>query len=443
MGDQILEVELAAPALQLLVTPVQPVGERQRGQRLFKDPVAGEPVADLEDVPGGGHYRLGNLRRFVAQALEHQRALRLRHAGLGQKRLFEKTEASNRVIRAKGCGQRFGKLPGATAAIGPRDRDQRRETVLAKARQWPCLSGQRLRRGVGVKPVGLPQCLFEPPACTLQEWPDRMAVAHDFAEQLFKPAVIGDIQHGLERPRQVRVLSARRRRQQAEAGVGQKRGGGGIVQHREMAGDIGLQRKPVQQAFAEGVDGLDLQPARRFQRMGEQAPRHRDLQRIGPRTLDLSDLVGKGCFRQHRPFGKPAEHPVRHFGRRRLRIGEAEDRRGSGAGQQQPDHALGQHMGLARAGIGRDPDGTGRIGGEPLASGGPGQPGFGIGIMSRLKAGRGFALNRHRRPPRHRPSTIRQPGPDDHTRRKNRARWPAPAARRTAARRISAPRRNG
>ena len=49
------------------------------------------------------------------------------------------------------------------------------------------------------------------------------------------------------------------------------------------------------------------------------------------------------------------EHAVRHVGGGGLGEGEAEDFRRVDAVEQQADHALRQHMGLARAGIGRRP----------------------------------------------------------------------------------------
>ncbi len=43
-----------------------------------------------------------------------------------------------------------------------------------------------------------------------------------------------------------------------------------LLQHGEIERHAGLAREAMQHAFAEGVDGLDTQAARRFQRMGEQ-----------------------------------------------------------------------------------------------------------------------------------------------------------------------------
>ena len=63
-----------------------------------------------------------------------------------------------------------------------------------------------------------------------------------------------------------------------------------LVEHFEMAGDVRLQRELVQHRLAEGVDGLDLQPARRFQRLGEQPPRAAQLSSIGPAAFQRFDL---------------------------------------------------------------------------------------------------------------------------------------------------------
>ena len=43
-----------------------------------------------------------------------------------------------------------------------------------------------------------------------------------------------------------------------------------LVQQLKMAGHIGFQRELVQQRFAEGMDGLDAQSARRVERKGKE-----------------------------------------------------------------------------------------------------------------------------------------------------------------------------
>ena len=73
------------------------------------------------------------------------------------------------------------------------------------------------------------------------------------------------------------------------ARIGDQRRGGGIVEHGELAGHVRLEGKLVQQALAEGVDRLDLQPARRLQRPGEEPPRARaSRRRVGARPCSSS-----------------------------------------------------------------------------------------------------------------------------------------------------------
>ncbi|MNY57879.1 hypothetical protein D3C86_1941440 [compost metagenome] len=114
-----------------------------------------------------------------------------------------------------------------------------------------------------------------------------------------------------------------------------------------MAGDIGFQRKLVQQRLAEGVDGLDFQPARCFQRLGKQPARFGKLDAIRRLAFDGGDAVLKIGIRQSRPFRQTVENTARHFRRRGLGIGEAQNRRRPAAGQKQANDALGQDMGLA------------------------------------------------------------------------------------------------
>ena len=101
-----------------------------------------------------------------------------------------------------------------------------------------------------------------------------------------------------------------------------------LVEHLEMAGDVRLEGKLVQQPLAEGVDGLDLQPARRFQRAGEEPARaRRAVAASGGVALDLGDLRGERGVGQRRPAGELVEDALRHLGGGRLGEGQAEDAR--------------------------------------------------------------------------------------------------------------------
>ena len=142
---------------------------------------------------------------------------------------------------------------------------------------------------------------------------------------------------------------------------------------REIIGDlearrhIGLEGRRLQDARAEGVDGLDAQPARRFQGLCEKPARLGALGR-GRRLAGQSrQLTPQRLIRKRRPVAQRLEDAVRHVGGRGLGIGDAEHPAGRDIVEQQPEHAIDQHMGLTRAGIGRDPGGEAWIGGLSLA----------------------------------------------------------------------------
>ena len=139
-----------------------------------------------------------------------------------------------------------------------------------------------------------------------------------------------------------------------------------IVHHCEGAGHIRLQRKLMQQRFAEGVNGLDLETARGFQGPGKQDSGTGHLVRPGRRLLDSLNFLAQFFVAPGNPVTENLKHPVGHLARRRLGIGQAQDTRGIGTGEQQSHHPLGQHIGLAGTGIGRHPGGVGRIGGAVL-----------------------------------------------------------------------------
>ncbi len=135
-----------------------------------------------------------------------------------------------------------------------------------------------------------------------------------------------------------------------------------IVEHRETRGHVGLERKLLQQPGAERVDGLHLQPARRFQRAGEQFASARAQSCIDLRDAGVTDGVVQRGVVERDPVAERGEHPLRHVGGGGLGEGDAQDLFRRHVGEQQPDHALHQHMGLARAGIGRDKRRGGGIG---------------------------------------------------------------------------------
>ena len=150
--------------------------------------------------------------------------------------------------------------------------------------------------------------------------------------------------------------------------LGAQKGGTAVVQLGEAMGDAGLQREAAQKRGAEAVDRLHLQPARRFNRLREQAARGGQIG-IAPRA-QLRQRRAQGRVGQHRPFAKALQQAVLHLAGGGLGIGQAQHPFGPGARQQQPRHPVGQHPRLARSGIGRQPGRASGIGRRDLAQGG-------------------------------------------------------------------------
>ena len=126
-----------------------------------------------------------------------------------------------------------------------------------------------------------------------------------------------------------------------------------LVHDREVGRQPGLQGKATEQGLAEGVDGLDVHAA--VQDTGEQAAG------AGPSFFvrGVAEEPGQAfvqlTLRGRRPGPQALGHPVGHLGGGGLGEGEAEDAPGRGAGQNQGEHPVGQHLGLAGAGGRRHP----------------------------------------------------------------------------------------
>ncbi len=96
-----------------------------------------------------------------------------------------------------------------------------------------------------------------------------------------------------------------------------------LVEHVERRRHAGLQRKARQHVLAEGVDGEDLQAARRLQRLGEQPPRLLHVFRPAEVGADILYFALQVLVRKHRPFAELLEQPPLHLRRRRLGVGQA------------------------------------------------------------------------------------------------------------------------
>ena len=146
-----------------------------------------------------------------------------------------------------------------------------------------------------------------------------------------------------------------------------------LVGDLEIGSNARLKRKAPQQRLAERVDGLDLEPVGHIEHGGEEAARavERGLRGFCPgQHLERS---GERVIVGDSPASEIARDSERHLGGGRAGEGEAEDALGRRAPQQQPQHAVRQHLGLARAGRGTDPDRGRRIRGPVLSRRHPGR----------------------------------------------------------------------
>ena len=176
-------------------------------------------------------------------------------------------------------------------------------------------------------------------------------LAHHVAER-----DVGGGEHGLgQRAAERAVRRVRGLEHHVEADLLQHPRFGGLVEHLEAGRDVGLEREQVQQLGAEGVDGVDLQAARRLQRQREKLPRPAALLGVNALRAGFAHGFVERDVIEHGPCPQRVEHAVRHVGGGGLGEGDAEDAAGIDAGEQQPDHALRQHVGLAGAGVGGDP----------------------------------------------------------------------------------------
>ncbi len=136
----------------------------------------------------------------------------------------------------------------------------------------------------------------------------------------------------------------------------------GLVQHRKARGHIGLERKEMKDVRAESVNGLHFQSARRLERQREQLAGAGAHLVAGIAGADILHRLGEFGVVERGPFAQFFEHAVRHVAGRRLGESDAQNARRIDAVEQQADNALRQDVGLAGAGIGRDPGGDVGIG---------------------------------------------------------------------------------
>ena len=191
-------------------------------------------------------------------------------------------------------------------------------------------------------------------------------LAQRLAEQRVEVVVarVGDGR--LERLGQRRAGRRRGLGENLVGGIGQQGCALVVVEDGKAGRNAGLQRKALQQPLAEGVDGLHLEATGRLDGDGEELARPLHLlcgRRPAKQRLDVSF---QGRVVGGHPLAQALEYPLRHLGRRSLGVGQGQDALGRRAGQQQAQEAHGEHVRLARAGIGAHPGGCGGVRGGGL-----------------------------------------------------------------------------
>ena len=128
-----------------------------------------------------------------------------------------------------------------------------------------------------------------------------------------------------------------------------------------MSRHIGLERKEPEQPLGEGVQGLNLEAARRLDRAREQLPREDEVMGSGRVRAAVDDRLRQRPVAEARPLRERGENALGHVGGRGLGVGEAEDLRRRRSAEQEPQHPLGEHVGLAAARVGGDPGRAPRV----------------------------------------------------------------------------------
>ncbi len=108
-----------------------------------------------------------------------------------------------------------------------------------------------------------------------------------------------------------------------------------LVKHGEMRRHLRFEREALQQALAEAVNGVDLEPAFGFERPGEQASRVAQVVFFRRAPEQQDKLFAQRLLGHRSPLGKIMEQAVLHLRRRRLGVGQAENRFGSEAREQE------------------------------------------------------------------------------------------------------------
>ena len=354
LQDLVVEIQPAAQLLAALVFRQENPGKGMQRLRLAcrhqPDPAraggldAQHQRFDLGHQVGmGAAQRLGGKRPY----LDRKRFFCPRP---GQEHAFQ-----NRQRPYIGSGDR--PQGGGSGLIGFAPRLQRRGQIAKQAQ----LAAQKHlgRQRVFVKIRRQPEMSQQ--IRQIQRSAERLALAQDGLQQILQRGIRYIARNAIDQ-------SGLRTGGKIFQDLGAQQPGGPVFHLGKIGADPGLQRKAAQQRGAEGMDGLDFQPARRLDRTGKQGTgmaHARDIDRAF--RAQLVQRARQGGIVQHRPFAQPFEQPVLHLAGGSLGIGQAQDVLRLDPGQQQTRHPVGQHPRLARSGIGGQPGGAVRAGGLNLA----------------------------------------------------------------------------
>ena len=128
-----------------------------------------------------------------------------------------------------------------------------------------------------------------------------------------------------------------------------------------MRGHTRFQWKTPEKPLAKGMDCLDFQAARGFDRAGEELAGGSQPGGIRHLPLDPGNFIAKRVIGHQRPVAEALVKPGRHFGGGGLGESETENAMRIAAREEQPGHAGAQGVCLSRAGIGGNPDRSSRM----------------------------------------------------------------------------------
>ena len=311
--DEVVEIQQRAGALARLVVlgnRGDHIKHRLAARHQFGGGEAG--VQTLQTPRLGGEAR-GNVRDQHRQRLFQQRLAR---------RMLQRQERVEQRIRVGPVRVDLAQPVDEIGAvgIGPHQRENRRMIAAVEA----IAAGDLLEHLVDTAHLAdqLAQFPLGEPGLR-QHAAQRPLLVQRLDDRGLDLEIAQQTEQRLDRARL--AAAAQARRQHRLAGFEQHAVALVLLEHAEIERHSGLAREAVQHALAEGVDGLDAQTPRRFQRMGKEraGPEPHARRRRG--TAQRHEVAFELKIARQRPFSQPLGDAAAHLGRRRLGVGEAEN----------------------------------------------------------------------------------------------------------------------